>query len=190
VPAVAIRRRGGSREERFATCLEQVYGQLVDVAAVAPRLVDLGVTSAVVETELVPLPPGIDHLPADRVWEADAAICEARAGFAATGGVLVAAPDNGGRLSSLVPPVTVLALPRSRLWEVPGDALRRLDRLFTTLPTCVTIITGPSRSADICGRLTLGVHGPTTVLVALVDELPTSRSLLRTGQSSRASGPG
>ena len=38
-----------------------------------------------------------------------------------------------------------------------------------SLPTCVTLVTGPSASADVVGVRTLGVHGPGEVHVWLIE---------------------
>ena len=46
---------------------------------------------------------------------------------------------------------------------------RALTALGDALPTCVTLVTGPSASADIVGLHTLGVHGPGEVHVWLID---------------------
>ena len=65
-----------------------------------------------------------------------------------------------------------------RLWLlVPADdvvptldvALERIDALVRSGRPYVTLMTGPSRTADIERALTVGVHGPRELHVVLVD---------------------
>ena len=115
-----------SLEQRFADELAAVNG-LVATPDQLPALLDeLGVRTAVVLDESIPLPPGIGRLPFERVAEADAGFTAARAACAVTGTVVVA---DEYRLASLLPRVHVVAVPRDALVETPGDVLRDL-RLF------------------------------------------------------------
>jgi L-lactate dehydrogenase complex protein LldG len=96
----------------------------------------------------------------------------ARAGMGITGadyaiadtGTLVLLTDGSKpRSVSLLPPVHMAIVKESNI-------VRNINELFIILkdkldagepvPSCVTFITGPSRTADIELNLTLGVHGP------------------------------
>lgn len=90
---------------------------------------------------------------------------EAIYGLADTGSVVLAASPDEPRARSLLPPVHISLLREDRI--LPG-----LTELFAeigdALPSALAIVTGPSRSADIEQRLTVGVHGPGEVHVVLV----------------------
>jgi L-lactate dehydrogenase complex protein LldG len=79
-----------------------------------------------------------------------AGISRAAYGLAATGSVVLLASPEEPRARSLLPSVHVA--------------------LGGSLPSSVAIITGPSRSADIEQRLTIGVHGPGEVHVVLLPD--------------------
>ena len=96
---------------------------------------------------------------------------------AAVTGVVVAIAENGtivcesGRIvargSSLIPPIHIAVIEVAQLLPDLYDCLRALgDR--SNLPANVSIITGPSKTADIEGVLVTGVHGPGVVHVVLV----------------------
>ena len=86
-------------------------------------------------------------------------------------GTCVLLPRKGvSRLVSLLPPVYVAVVQ-------PGQVLPSLDELFTLrrrdflhdgIGSYMSLITGPSRSADIEYTLVTGVHGPGDVHLALV----------------------
>jgi L-lactate utilization protein LutC len=86
-------------------------------------------------------------------------------GLADTGSVVLAASPEEPRARSLLPAVHVTLLRHDRI-------LAGLDELFAAvggaLPSALAIVTGPSRSADIEQRLTVGVHGPGEVHVVLL----------------------
>jgi L-lactate dehydrogenase complex protein LldG len=91
---------------------------------------------------------------------ADAAIAE-------SGSMLVITGAGRGRLASLLPPMHIALLPAERIVRTLPDAFDLLrqqfgDGLFRDQSN-ITIITGPSRTADIELSLTLGVHGPRDV---------------------------
>ena len=95
---------------------------------------------------------------------ADLGVTSAVAGVAATGSVVVDADRAGGRGASLVPRVHFCVLPADRLVASPSDVLRRHPG---PLPSNRVLITGPSRTGDIEQIITLGVHGPVALEVAL-----------------------
>jgi hypothetical protein len=66
-------------------------------------------------------------------------------------------------------PAVGFTLPRSGLVARLGDLLRQLVQNRGPLPACITMITGPSASADIAGVRTLGVHGPGEVHVWIIE---------------------
>ena len=94
-----------------------------------------------------------------------AAVSEAAYGLADTGSVVLFASPEEPRARSLLPEVHVSLLREERI--LPG-----LEELFAAvghdLPSSLAIVTGPSRSADIEQRLTIGVHGPREVHVVLL----------------------
>lgn len=100
---------------------------------------------------------------------ADLGVTGAVAGLARTGTLVLDARRAGSRTASLLPRVHLAILSAASIVESTGDVLRRLDRWCPDgLPSNLVLVTGPSRSADIELQITLGVHGPRALWVALV----------------------
>jgi L-lactate dehydrogenase complex protein LldG len=107
--------------------------------------------------------------PADAAG-ADLGITGALFGLAATGSVAVSAGRAGGRSVSLLPPVHLALVPASCVVPSASDIWRRMAERFPDgPPSQLVFISGPSRSADIEFTLTVGVHGPKRVWLALLD---------------------
>jgi len=119
---------------------------------------------------------GIDAHPLDgvaRAAKADIGISGAVYGVALTGSIVVDAARAKGRTASLLPPVHVALVRVSNLLAIPGEVFERLASQENALPSNLVLITGPSRSSDIEMQLTLGVHGPQTLIILLLeDEAP------------------
>lgn len=83
---------------------------------------------------------------------------------AESGTLLLVSGPQRGRLPSLLPPLHIALLPAERLVRTLPDAFARLQAEFGAElfrdRSNLTLITGPSRTADIELSLTLGVHGP------------------------------
>jgi len=95
------------------------------------------------------------------------------AAFAATGSLLVRTGAGMSRSASLLPYYHAALVPFSRLYPTAEDWLdeqRQAGALVDLLRTHanLTLITGPSKSADIEMILTLGVHGPKFLHVILL----------------------
>lgn len=111
----------------------------------------------------------------DQAAAADLGITGAAFGIALTGSILVDAARAGGRSASLLPPIHLALLRADRIVATPGAVLRALPQHPAGLSSNLVLITGPSRSADIELQLTLGVHGPREVWVAILDEQTADR---------------
>lgn len=101
---------------------------------------------------------------ADIISLADIGICSCDYGIAESGTLAVLSRRGRGRLISLLPPVHIALIK-------PHQILLSLEELFLNLSefsipedqfstSCLTLITGPSRTGDIEQTLTIGVHGP------------------------------
>lgn len=97
------------------------------------------------------------------------------AAFASTGSMLFIARPQTSRSASLLPQRHIALIPTSRLYPTVEDWLgaRRADNSLVNLlrdSANVSMVTGPSKSADIGGSLTLGVHGPKMVHAIVFDD--------------------
>lgn len=100
---------------------------------------------------------------------ADIGITGAAYGIAATGSLVLDARRAGGRTAGLLPPRHVALVRADAILATAGDLFRRLGERFPEgLPSQLVLATGPSRSADIELQLTVGVHGPGSVLVVVL----------------------
>ena len=101
---------------------------------------------------------GHDH--GDRVAEGLFAVAE-------TGSVAIALP-RAERGEAYLADRLWLLVPASELVATLDDALARISALVRDGTPYVTLMTGPSRTADIERALTVGVHGPGELHVVLV----------------------
>jgi len=106
------------------------------------------------------------RLSRDELFACDAGDTNAQWGIADTGTLVLESARERSRLLSLVPPIHLALLSTPCICESLGDALARVS---VASPT-ITFITGPSRTSDIELTLVVGVHGPQTVHVLLMEE--------------------
>ena len=108
------------------------------------------------------LPPGAER---DTLFAADVGVTGVDYLIAETGSVAVLARPDEPRSFSLLPPVNVALADRAQLLPDLFDLFAALP----AMPSCLTLITGPSKTGDIELRLVTGVHGPGEVHVVLID---------------------
>jgi L-lactate dehydrogenase complex protein LldG len=90
---------------------------------------------------------------------------------AATGSLLVAS-SAGGRAASVVAPVHIVVASQSQLEPDLDTALAHANqRGLAAQNSCLCLITGSSRTADIEKILVLGAHGPRRLVVILAQHL-------------------
>lgn len=88
---------------------------------------------------------------------------------ARTGSVVVSSASESGRQMNIFPPVHIVLAHESQLVDYPEDALVAMQEKYgNSLPSTISTITGPSRTADIEKTLVLGAHGPKEFIVFLV----------------------
>ncbi len=103
--------------------------------------------------------------PTEELARADAGVTAAQWGIAETGTIALDDVAARARRVSLLPPLHIAVLRKNHM-------LASLDDLFAAtakagLPHALTLVTGPSRTADIELQLVVGVHGPSRLCVAL-----------------------
>jgi L-lactate dehydrogenase complex protein LldG len=96
---------------------------------------------------------------------ADAGLSSATAALAETGSIVIGSGAGCSRLTALLPPVHVALVPASCL---TGDIFTWTAARQGPLPAQMTLISGPSKTADIEQTMAIGVHGPKRFIVILL----------------------
>ncbi|RMG93041.1 MAG: hypothetical protein D6708_05825 [Candidatus Dadabacteria bacterium] len=99
--------------------------------------------------------------------EAEFGLNVAEGAVTAAGSVVVRQHAGQGRALSLLPPATGFLVPRQGVVADLVQLFARFDAEGETLPAAITLIAGPSKTADIELELCVGVHGPKEVYVWL-----------------------
>lgn len=118
-------------------------------------------------TELVPWKDDVEVF-RDDLFAADAGITTTMGGIAEAAAMILWPSPQEPRLLSLVPPVHFAVVKADRIWTSFSEAVRELD-WNAKAPTNALLISGPSKTADIELILQFGVHGPTDLIVFLVE---------------------
>jgi len=158
------------------TTVHHVPGEAVPDEVLAGIVGAERVTSAVVSADPVAGEAGaalarlgVDVRPyhPETAVDADLGVTGARAGIAATGSIAQDSGRSGGRGASLLPRAHLAILHARDLVATPGDLLRGLGEGGGP-PANLVLISSASRSGDIEMILTWGVHGPTSLHVAVL----------------------
>ncbi|WP_319500769.1 lactate utilization protein [uncultured Draconibacterium sp.] len=81
--------------------------------------------------------------------------------IAHTGSVMVSSALQGGRQLSVYPPQHLVIARKDQLVDYLHSAYAKIREKYPDqLPSQITLVTGPSRTADIEKTLVLGAHGP------------------------------
>lgn len=81
--------------------------------------------------------------------------------IAHTGSAMVSSALNGGRQLFVYPPVHIIIARKNQLVDYLDAAYTNIQQKYgKNLPSQITLITGPSRTADIEKTLVMGAHGP------------------------------
>jgi len=87
------------------------------------------------------------------------------------GSVLVSSAQISGRRLNVFPETHIVVADQSQLTNYLDHALEKLQNKYKNeLPSLISNITGPSRTADIEKTLVMGMHGPKTLIVIISEE--------------------
>ena len=97
---------------------------------------------------------------------ADIGVTGCDAAVAETGSLVLLSGAGRSRTVSLLPRTHLALVRRGDILPTLADALERLGDRRRTSASC-TVVTGPSRTADIELTLTVGIHGPGHLIVVI-----------------------
>ena len=115
---------------------------------------------------------GIPHYSDDDHFQAmDAGITYCEFLIARLGSIMVSSRQTSGRRLNVFPESHLVIAYTSQIVADIKDALKKMQEKYNNnLPSLVSVITGPSRTADIEKTLVMGAHGPKQLYVLLIDE--------------------
>lgn len=99
----------------------------------------------------------------------DVTLCVGRFGIAETGSSVLSTSNEDEQIASMICETFVLALSKSMIFPTLEDCAEELQKLTSQDAAYTAFITGCSRTSDIERVLTLGVHGPIEMHVALLE---------------------
>ncbi len=101
----------------------------------------------------------------------DAAITSCECLIARTGTIVLSSAQPSGRTASVYAPIHIcIAYADQLVYELKEGLQIVKEKYSGNLPSLITFVTGPSRTADIEKTLVVGVHGPKEVYLFLVDK--------------------
>ncbi|EOR94707.1 : hypothetical protein [Arcticibacter svalbardensis MN12-7] len=106
----------------------------------------------------------------DFIAQAEVGITLCESLVARNGSVIVSNGNAAGRRLSIYPHCHIVVAYTSQLVLDLKDAFKLLKTKYDTdLPSMISAVTGPSRTADIEKTLVLGAHGPKELIVFLLE---------------------
>ena len=90
---------------------------------------------------------------------------------AQTGSAIVSTSQTHSRRSFVYPPIHIIVAGKNQLIDQLENGLDLIVKKYEpNLPSQITTITGPSRTADIEKTLVLGAHGPNKLIIVYIEE--------------------
>ena len=168
-------------EELFAEAFIRANGKFVfssDVEELAENLNRLIATSSIKklyygEDFLAGLLQSLDvelyNKPGD-VFKCDAAVTSCEALIARHGTIVCSSTDMGGRKGMVAAPIHIVFATSKQLVYSIKEAMQYLEEKYqSAMPSLVSFLTGPSRTADIEKTLVHGAHGPKELYLFMLD---------------------
>ena len=87
------------------------------------------------------------------------------------GSIMISSKQTSGRRLNVFPETHIVLAYTSQLVPDIKDAIKNIKKKYNEkMPSMISVITGPSRTADIEKTLVMGAHGPKELYVFLIDD--------------------
>jgi L-lactate dehydrogenase complex protein LldG len=104
------------------------------------------------------------------IAEAGLTLCEFL--LARTGSILISSKQEAGRSLGIYPPMHIIVAFTSQIVADVKEGMASLQVKYQSgFPSMISVISGPSQTADIEKTLVLGAHGPKELILFLIDDL-------------------
>ena len=101
----------------------------------------------------------------------DVGLSVAELGVAASGTCLLNTDNEDVRLAGMISEISIILLRKSTIFlDLPSIAQQLRERMNSAPATYTTLVTGPSRTADIERVAAVGVHGPLELHIILLED--------------------
>ena len=184
------RRQFDALAERFTSSFTAAHGEVHRAASLDEALEALGAVLAGLDAQQVAVnaEPPLDGIDLAGRWPqiqwrvagqaddgqlrafcaaADAGVTGVEAALAETGSIVVSSGPGRSRLVPLLPPVHIALVPTSKLTT---DLFTWAAARGGAMPSALTLISGPSKTADIEQTMAIGVHGPKRLIAILYQD--------------------
>ncbi|HML85266.1 MAG TPA: LUD domain-containing protein, partial [Bacteroidales bacterium] len=84
--------------------------------------------------------------------------------------IVMSSKLHGGRNSYSMPDVHIVIGYASQVVREIKHALQEIKTRYSSPPSLVTFVTGPSRTGDIEKTLVMGAHGPKELYLLFIDD--------------------
>ena len=109
------------------------------------------------------------HVMIEDIDKMDVAISTCECLVARTGSIILSSKEQTRSVPAYAPTHIVLGKASQIALDIK-DALSWLRHKYAKMPSAISIVTGPSRTADIDGKLVIGAHGPEQLYVFVIDD--------------------
>ncbi|MGI6225298.1 MAG: LutC/YkgG family protein [Peptococcales bacterium] len=159
--------RVATKEEAERTILEEMKGFKVKIAASAPlTLISTEALNELAQKEEIDLCLDLDQ---EKIEQADFGISEFDIGIAELGTIVQDAQSVHERLVSTLPPTHLAIIETKTIVDTLFDSLQVIQKVYNGNPAhYIAYVTGPSKTADIERVLTIGVHGPSKLIIVCI----------------------
>lgn len=110
---------------------------------------------------------------AENILETNIGITLCECLIARTGSIIITSKQASGRRLPVYANCHIVIAYTSQLVYTIKDGLKLIkDKYGSKIPSMISAITGPSKTADIEKTLVQGAHGPKEIFVFLIDDIP------------------